>query len=293
MAAVNAGPLDVSVVIPTFNGGDLIEQQISSVLGQQTTQRFEIVVADNGSTDRTTSVVHRLMQQHEQLRLVDASAIRGSSHARNVGVRAAAGPVVAMCDADDLVEAGWLDALVGATSPGVIATGPLVVDQINDEDVVGWRPPRGGSARAAAFGFLPFAPSGNMAIMRDDFLRLGGFREDYPKSHDVEFSWRAQLAGMEIVHIDAARLHYRYRATVRGVFRQAVRSGRASAQLFADFRQHGLARSSVRAALRNWVWLVVRAPLVTNRASRGVWIRRLGEAVGRLLGSFRYRVWYP
>jgi glycosyltransferase involved in cell wall biosynthesis len=292
MAPLSAHPVDVSIVVPAFNAAAHLPDQLAALLDQQTDLHLEIVVVDNGSSDHTRSVVLSAMERTDRVRLVDASKVRGSSYARNEGVKAALGRVVAFCDADDIVEDGWIEALVRAAAPGLIVTGPLIVDAINDADVSRWRPPRDGPALNPAFGFLPFAPSGNFAMLRSDYLRLGGFNEAYPKSHDVEFSWRAQLAGMRLVYVEGARLHYRYRATLRGVLRQAVRSGRASAQLYADFRAHGLRAATTPEALRAWGWLVARAPLLMRPVGRGTWVRRFGEALGRLSGSIRHRVLY-
>ncbi len=58
------------------------------------------------------------------------------------------------------------------------------------------------------------------------FHRLGGLNEDYLRSHDVEFSWRAQLAGFSVDFARDAIVDYRYRQSSGESFLQAVRSGR-------------------------------------------------------------------
>ena len=90
-------PSLVSVIIPAYNAEQFIEQTIQSVLGQ-THPCLEIIVVDDGSTDRTQEVlkkfdgkVHCLLQQN-----------KGPSAARNAGIQAAQGDFICFLDADDL-----------------------------------------------------------------------------------------------------------------------------------------------------------------------------------------------
>ena len=78
--------LGCSVVIPTFNAADVIEQQLAALAGQKDAAPFEVVVADNGSTDDLASAVAQWRKALPGLRVVDASRDRGVSVARNVGI---------------------------------------------------------------------------------------------------------------------------------------------------------------------------------------------------------------
>jgi hypothetical protein len=89
--------MDVSVVIPSYNRADLLGFTLDAVLAQTVAPR-EVIVVDDGSRDDTLSVVAR----YQPLVRVISIANSGSIVARNVGLRAAAGAVVAFCDSDDL-----------------------------------------------------------------------------------------------------------------------------------------------------------------------------------------------
>ena len=137
---------------------------------------------------------------------------------------------------------------------------------------------------------MSFAPSCNLGVWASVYEGTGGFDEGYPQAHDVEWSWRAQLAGFTLGFADDAEIHYRYRDTVRGVARQAYLSGVDSVRLYRDYRSYGMRRPRMLRAMRIWFWLVARVPYLASRTRRGVWMRRAGEAWGRMRGSARFRV---
>jgi hypothetical protein len=89
--------MDVSVVIPSYNRADLLSFTLDAVLAQTFPLR-EVIVVDDGSRDHTLEVIRRY---GPQVRVVTISN-SGSIVARNIGLRVAAGRLVAFCDSDDL-----------------------------------------------------------------------------------------------------------------------------------------------------------------------------------------------
>jgi len=87
----------VSVIIPTYNSSQFVAQAVSSVL-DQTYHRYEIIVVDDGSTDKTRTV---LEQFRDKIKYV-CQENRGPSSARNAGIKVARGEYVAFLDSDDL-----------------------------------------------------------------------------------------------------------------------------------------------------------------------------------------------
>ena len=88
---------DVSVVIPTFNRADLIADTLRAVLAQTVPPR-EIIIVDDGSTDGTAGVVAEFADAVRCIPIVNS----GDMVARNIGLHAAQGQLVAFCDSDDV-----------------------------------------------------------------------------------------------------------------------------------------------------------------------------------------------
>jgi glycosyltransferase involved in cell wall biosynthesis len=277
------------VVIPVRDGAGTIGDQLAALAGQDFGGRWDIVIADNGSTDDTVAVVERWRDRLPPLRVVDASGRQGVSHARNVGVAAAGADLVAVCDADDVVERGWLSALVAASPGADLVAGPLDEVTLNAPAVRSWRTPLPTAEPAGAAWFRPFAAGANFAVWRRVVDDLGGWNEGYPVGNDVEFSWRAQRRGWRLGFAPDAVVRHRYRADLGSWARQSYRRGRASVHLYADFRRDGMAREPRR--LRAWGSVVLRSPAVLrSSAHRGRWVGDAATMLGRARGAVEQRV---
>lgn len=100
-------PPTVSVIVPTYNRGWILNEAIDSVFNQHFTD-FELIVIDDGSSDETPD---RLRQYGDRIQVV-RQANRGVSAARNVGIRQARGGLIALLDSDDTWLPGKLAAQV-------------------------------------------------------------------------------------------------------------------------------------------------------------------------------------
>lgn len=88
----------VSIIIPTYNRADCIEQSIRSVL-EQTYRKFEVLIVDDGSSDNTQDIVNSIGD--ERIRYIKMPENKGASAARNEGIRRAACQYIAFQDSDD------------------------------------------------------------------------------------------------------------------------------------------------------------------------------------------------
>jgi glycosyltransferase involved in cell wall biosynthesis len=282
----------ISVIIPVRNGAGTIEAQLEALSRQSWNGAWELVVADNGSTDDTVERVRAVAHSLPAVRIVDASARRGPSFARNAGARAAEGETLLFIDADDIVEAGWLGGMAEAAAQHPLIAGVLREHGARTGD------PRAGLGRETRWstvlpsgGFLDAAASNNLGVSREAWREIGGFRESMVASEDTAFCWDAQLLGYSIHRVPEAVVTYRMRSRSRDLWRQQYRWGMAAAQLYALYRDRGAPRSSVPGALARWGGLVLMAPLaLVSLDGRRDWVGRVARRVGRLRGSVRFGV---
>jgi GT2 family glycosyltransferase len=287
--------VDASVVLCVRNAAEVIDDQLDALSRQRTTRRWELLIVDNGSTDDSMAHVERFRARLPATRIVAANERAGLSYARNIGAAAAAGRLVAFCDADDAARPEWLDALCAAHRPRTIVGGRLDFTRYNDETVRYWRG-LGDRTEDLWLGFdhLPHVIGANFAIGRDDFAELGGCDEQFTGSSDeMDLCWRAQNAGFAIVFAPEAVIDYRLRSSIKETRDQQRGYGRSAVALFAKHRDR-LARRTPRDVVAPYLQLLVDVhQLARGRRLRGRWLSNAAYRSGRLRGSFEQRTWFP
>lgn len=277
----------VSVIVPMYNAGETIGHQLAALSEQTFAGPWELVISDNGSTDDARRVAEEWSDRIPHMRIIDASARRGAAFARNAAAETAHGEALAFCDADDVVSPSWLEAMVSALRDADFVTGS--VDWISLE---GRHPASPIRSLPLKLGFMPSARGGNMAVSRRAFDDVGGFDERFVVGQDVAISWRLQLAGHDLRFEPKALVTVRSRGDLRSLWRQQSAWGAVKPLLYKQFRQYGMPRSSVSAAIRVYLKLLIDVPKLFSRTSRGEWILRAAQRWGRFVGSLRQRILY-
>lgn len=284
---------DVSVVLPVFNGERTIADQLEAVLHQESQFTFEVVVVDNDSTDGTPDLVECFSHRDPRVRRVIAPDQHNLSYVRNVGVRSARGRFVLFCDDDDVVASGWLEAMGLALLANPFVVSRMEYEQLNPPEVMRGRARFHSERLDQLFGYT--VANGAIGIHREVWEALGGNDEHLGVAgEDFDLAIRAQRdLGVTPVFVETAIYHYRQRDGVKSTWVQARRYGRSHVALY---KRYGRGRVDLpaerRRAVRDWWWIVTRAPLFVERNRRVLWARKAGMRVGRLLGSFHERVLY-
>jgi GT2 family glycosyltransferase len=282
----------LSVVIPCLNAADEIGAQLERLAQERWSEPWEIIVADNGSTDATREIVRRYQDRIEHLRLVDASDRPGASHARNVGVAAADGEYIAFCDADDEVQPGWLAAMGEALRRHDLVAGRLEFSSLNAPWSVALREAWQDERLATFARHLTFAAAGNLGVRRSLHERVGGFDEDFVGGgDDTDYCWRLQRAGAKIHFEPRAVVSYRLRHDPRSLFRQGRFYAIGTVSLFKKYRKDlPRQRHPWLLGVLTWLGVFKALPLPPNRRTlaRFAWI--LGYKFGLLEGSIRKRI---
>jgi GT2 family glycosyltransferase len=223
----------VSVVIACRNAEATLGAQLSALSRQECPVPWNVVISDNGSTDRTVAVARRYADRFAEMIIVDSSERAGAGYARNVGCRATPARLLVFCDADDVAGPGWLAAMVKAVERDRFVAGRFDATRINDAHTLRSRTLQQSiGLQESPFGpGLPHAGAGNLGVTRDVFFSVGGFDPEVGTLEDTDLCWRIQLTGVPLVFCPQALMHVRLRSSLRSMWRQGQSYGLASALL--------------------------------------------------------------
>lgn len=285
----------VSVIIACYNGAKTIGVQLDALARQQWSGPWEIILADNGSTDDTLQIVGRYKEKLPNLRVVDASARRGKPYALNVGAQVAKGERLLFCDADDEVGEGWLAAMGDALSDYDFVACRFDDEKLNKPWVAEGCP----SGQKQELPKLFFAPNiyaaggGTIGVNRSLLLETaGGFDETLLAQEDTMLCVQLQMAGKEMHFVPEAVLHIRRRDTFWATFRQAYSWSKYLPLLYKKSVALGVPKVAHpwRNAIRGWRNLLGMLRRTRNKATLLTCMFRLGWQLGLVWGSIKDRV---
>ena len=245
---VSTAVVDVSIIIPALNEEKMIGRCLDSLTRLALARdRFEVLVVDNGSRDKTLAVAESF-RDRLNLKVLQHAGVRISA-LRNLGARAAVGDIVAFLDADCLAPADWLDRILAfapANGAGVLGAHYLLPE---DSSWVGRTWHRYQEAEKS--GEVSHVPAGDLVMRREDFLKLGGFDETIQTNEDYELCERARKAGLRVrafpqigvVHLGTAqslRVFFRKQAwhgthVIKVFLRDPLKSHNRKAVFFAGW----------------------------------------------------------
>jgi glycosyltransferase involved in cell wall biosynthesis len=185
----------VSVIVPLHNDEAYLDEALRSILGQ-TRPPEQVVVVDDGSTDASADIARK----HLPHIILLSQANQGISGARNTGIAAATGDVIAFLDADDVWPADSLQRRLDIleADPEVDAVYGLVEQFISPEVDAASRArmhlPEGRTAARFA---------GAVLVRRRVFDRIGGFDPALRVGETIDWSARLQDSGAKVAVVDA------------------------------------------------------------------------------------------
>lgn len=285
----------VSVIIAVHNGVPHLDWQLQALAAQDYKGEFEVIVSDNGSSDGTRGYLEALTPSFP-FRWVDSSGIRGAAHARNVGIDAARGDLLAVLDHDDVADPHWLSAITHAAEKFDAVGGSIELTTLNSTEVATWRRMPPPEKRFETF-YLPYAQGNNFALWRTVVNKIGYYDEELiGGGEDVDYSWRIQEAGLTLGHVPDAVVAYRLRPTMHASFRQGTNYGRTSCQVVRKHEHMGCPNPScltqIPAILATIFFLaILRNPWLPNLLSpqpRGLWAHNIGLQWGALSTRVRF-----
>ncbi len=224
---MSVSPPSVSILLVNYNGARHLPACLESLAAlDYATDRYEVLLVDNGSTDRSRALLN---ERYPWVRVLPQGENLGFAEGNNVGAAASDADCLALLNTDMKVEPDWLSRLVEQYDPAerVACVGALILDWegkhvdfadgivnhygFGDQPGLG-RPLEDVDVRDGRE--LPFACAGSMLIDRKLFLAVGGFDPRFfAYFEDVDLGWRIWLAGHRVRLAAGARVYHRHHGT--------------------------------------------------------------------------------
>ena len=207
MSTATRTPL-ISVIIPVYNGDRYIVQAVESALSQTFTN-LEIIVVDDGSTDRTQQV---LQSYFDRIRYIYQEN-QGVAAARNMACQLAQGEFLAFLDADDYFLPSKLEKQLACfdhdPALDMVQTGWLMVDETGKDisEMKLWQ--QAPKLDLESFIIFKCVRPSAMMLRRKWWEKLGGFNDNFPLAEDLDFALRLALKGCKAVWLEEILTCYR------------------------------------------------------------------------------------
>ena len=215
----------VTVVIPNWNGRDLLGPCLESLYRQEF-QDFHTIVVDNGSSDESIPFIR---EHYPKVTVTRFEENRGFSAAVNAGIAASGSPYICLLNNDTEVDEVWLETLVNAlaadpqagsaASKVLFFSDPSSVNSAGDEfslfGVAYQRRLMQGDTDLFNQAQYVFSACGAAALYRRElFEKIGLFDESFfAYQEDVDFGFRSQLAGYRCLYVPDAVVYHKYHST--------------------------------------------------------------------------------
>lgn len=218
-----------TVIVCTYNGADTIEECLRSLLAQDFSEDYEIIVVDDGSTDETDTVVERFTDDGVQL--IRHQTNKGLAAARNTGWKAAEGTYVAYIDDDAVAPPDWLSSLHARYDEHIDGVGGYPESYYND--VIGDFEVARGLYRYGPDAENIDGPGGmNMSFRRSVLEDLGGFDENFVHiGDDADIGKRIQKQGINYVVDPNITVEHKFPQTLWEYCRKNFHRGKGAKQL--------------------------------------------------------------
>ena len=234
----------VSIVVCSYNGGATLHECLLSLM-KLNFPDYEVILVDDGSQDDTPDIA----AQFPQVRYI-RQANMGLSVARNVGLEAARGEIIAYTDSDCVADEDWLWYLVhGMLDQRVDAIGGPNLTPPNDNWTAKCVAASPGNPSHVMFDdqCAEHVPGCNMAFRRGTLISIGGFDPQFRQAgDDVDICWRLLAEGYRIGFAAAAMVWHHRRCTVKAYYCQQKGYGRAEAMLAIKHPQRFVAMGHLR-----------------------------------------------
>ncbi|MGY5318325.1 glycosyltransferase family 2 protein [Neomicrococcus lactis] len=300
----------VSVVIPCFNAERTLAEQLEALNSQKDAPKFEVLVVDNGSTDKSRAIVQDYAKHASvPVRVIEARYYQGASYARNVGIVHSSAERIMFCDADDVVSQWWVSHGNRCFEYAPVWNGAaiLLTDSQFEGSIKEIRTEFGDSpifeepveAEASAF---PVLMGGNFGATKSVLQEVQGFDQSFfGAGEDNDLGFRLRKAGYAYPNAPSVRIGYRGKWDSKFIRKLAFRQAKAHTLIATRYeawsespmpRVHRelvrVSGSTILMALgkkeRNWSGLSSRAAILAGLIAGKMQYKVFGRIPRTLIG---------
>lgn len=212
----------ISIVTPSFNQGQFLEQTILSVLGQNYPS-LEYIIIDGGSTDSSPEII-RKYEKH--LKYWISEPDKGQSHAINKGFEKATGDILSWLNSDDLLMPGVLNSIFKKflnVQEGVFL-GECIHIKENSDSIISWGSSVGKALNKEDLNVYDFIIQPSTFWTRDTWFKVGPLKEYLHFAFDWDWYLRAQKLNIPFIPLNSTislyRIHDKHKSVTGGILRQ-------------------------------------------------------------------------
>lgn len=219
--------IKASVIIPNWNGENLLPECLSS-LNRQNYQDFEIIIVDNNSKDDSIEFTKK---NFPEVRILKLKKNFGFAKAINEGVKIAKGKYLLFLNNDTEVDKNWITELVKCANshPEVISVNSkllnffkrnlidgvgITINEVGQAKSIGWQEIDKNKFQKSFY--ILGATGGASLFKKDLFIKIGMFDESYfMYSEEVDFAFRAQFLGYKSIYCPSAIVYHKHKASAK------------------------------------------------------------------------------
>jgi len=225
----------ISVIIPALNSERTIKQCIKSLIQQSLKKKeYEIIIIDNGSTDKTLGILDNYKKKIKILK----ESKKGSYNARNKGIRNSQGNIIAFTDSDCIADKNWLLNIRKAFSNKEIKIVGGHIEALEKNSYIRKYCNRFGHAQDLHFkSKKPCFATSNMAVRKTEIKKVGLFNPTLKSGGDFELCHRIIKSKLEITYEPNAIIKHSYTNSLIEFIERYYRYGKGQGMIKKKYKK--------------------------------------------------------